>query len=101
MGSLKAKQKDALRAYGVAKANDYYLGFDRKPTDGAPKIWGETYTHTASGASLFLEHEADEYGGNWRWYIRQKPGQIEKQLAFKTKRTAISTIALTLCRRYS
>jgi hypothetical protein len=53
------------------------------------KIWGRAIVDKDGVEWAVIEHEADEYGGNWRFYLRSHRGDRRNAGIFKTLREAL------------
>jgi len=54
-----------------------------------PKIWGRAIVDADGVEWGVVEHEADQYGGRWRFYLRSHRGDRRNAGEFKTLREAL------------
>jgi hypothetical protein len=94
---MKIRHKEALKELGVTTRKytiDYRgkLRWDDEKHDEvyAPEIWG-TALIREHGSTLYIEHQANEYGGSWAWYLRTKQGDHSSSLSkFKRQQDALA-----------
>jgi hypothetical protein len=62
---------------------------DRNPKYGITKIWGREIVDELGVVWAVIEHQSDEYGGRWKFYLRSHAGDHRNAGEFKTLRDAL------------